>query len=145
MTYHAESTSAHAHIVHLNPEPLHNNPVFTQAISVSGPVKTIYVGGQNAIDAQGALIGKGDIKAQTQQVLANLREALAAAGAGPEHIIKWNMYLVQGQSLQEGFEAFQQFWGLRPNPPTITMAYVSGLANPDYLLEIDAVAVVPLA
>lgn len=145
MTDHAESTSAHAHVVHLNPEPLHNNPAFTQVISVSGPVKTIYVGGQNAIDARGGIVGKGDIKAQTQQVLANLREALAAAGAGPEHIIKWNMYLLQGQSLQEGFEAFQQFWGLRPNPPIITMAYVSGLANPDFLLEIDAVAVVPLA
>ena len=42
-------------------------------------------------------------------------------------------------------EAFQQFWGLRPNPPTITVAYVSGLANPGFLIEMDAVAVVPLA
>lgn len=145
MTQQTAFPSAHALVEYINPDRLHKNPAFTQVISVSGPVKTIYVGGQDAVDAQGTIVGKGDIKAQTAQVLANLREALAAAGAGPEHIIKWNMYLVQGQSLQEGFEAFQQFWGLRPNPPTITMAYVSGLANPDFLIEMDAVAVVPLA
>ena len=145
MTQPTTFPSAHALVEYINPDHLHKNPAFTQVISISGPVKTIYVGGQDAVDAQGTIVGKGDLKAQTAQVLANLREALSAAGAGPEHIIKWNMYLVQGQSLQEGFEAFQQFWGLRPNPPTITMAYVSGLANPDFLIEMDAVAVVPLA
>lgn len=145
MTHQTTFPSAHALVAYINPDRLHKNPAFTQVISVSGPVKTIYVGGQDAVDAQGIIVGKGDLQAQTAQVLANLREALAAAGAGPEHIIKWNMYLVQGQSLQEGFQAFQQFWGLRPKPPTITMAYVSGLANPDFLIEMDAVAVVPLA
>jgi enamine deaminase RidA (YjgF/YER057c/UK114 family) len=145
MTQQTTFPSAHALVEYINPDRLHKNPAFTQVISVSGPVKTIYVGGQDAVDAQGIIVGKEDLKAQTAQVLANLREALAAAGAGPEHIIKWNMYLVQGQSLQEGFQAFQQFWGLRPNPPTIIMAYVSGLANPDFLIEMDAVAVVPLA
>ncbi len=145
MTQQTTFPSAHALVEYINPDRLHKNPAFTQLISVSGPVKTIYVGGQDAVDAQGTIVGKGDLQAQTAQVPANLREALAAAGAGPEHIIKWNMYLVQGQSLQEGFEAFQQFWGLRPNPPTITMVYVTGLANPDFLIEMDAVAVVPLA
>jgi enamine deaminase RidA (YjgF/YER057c/UK114 family) len=145
MTQQTTFPSAHALVEYINPDRLHKNPAFTQVISVSGPVKTIYVGGQDAVDAQGIIVGKGDLKAQTAQVLAKLSEALAAAGAGPEHIIKWNMYLVQGQSLQEGFQAFQQFWGRRPNPPTITMAYVSGLANPDFLIEMDAVAVVQLA
>lgn len=145
MTQQTESTSAHGLVEYLNPELLHKNPAFTQVISVSGPVKTVYVGGQNAVDAQGNIVGKGDVKAQVQQVLANLREALAATGAGPEHIIKWNVYLVQGQSVREGFEAFQQFWGYHLNPPAITMLYVSGLANPDFLLEMEAVAVVPLA
>lgn len=97
------------------------------------------------MDAQGNIVGKGDIKAQTQQVLLNLRKALAAAGADPEHIIKWNVSMAHGQSLESGFEAFQQFWGNRPNPPAISMAYVSGLANPDFLVEMDAIAVVPLS
>lgn len=42
------------------------------------------------------------------------------------------------------FEAFQQVWGYRPDPPVITMAFVAGLANPDYLIEMEATAVVPL-
>jgi enamine deaminase RidA (YjgF/YER057c/UK114 family) len=145
VTHPTEPTSNQGLIEYLNPEHLHKNPAFTHVIGVSGPAKTIYVGGQNAVDAQGNIVGKGDIKAQTQQVLVNIREALAAAGAEPEHIIKWNVYLAQGQSLREGFAAFQQFWGSRPNPPVITMLYVAGLANPDFLMEMDVTAVVPLA
>ncbi len=139
------SDSVRGTVEYLNPESLHKNPIFTQVVSVSGPVKTVYVGGQNAVDAQGNIVGKGDLKSQTQQVLTNIGEGLVAAGAGPEHIIRLAIYLVQGYSLREGFEAFQQFWGGRTNPPTITVLYVAGLANPDFLLEMEAVAVVPLA
>src|SRR5579859_374116 len=87
--------------------------------------------------------GKETSLLRRTRVLLNLRNALAAAGARPEHIIKWNVYLVQGQSLQAGFTAFRQFWGDQSNPPTITGIYVSGLAHPDFLVEMDAIAVVP--
>jgi enamine deaminase RidA (YjgF/YER057c/UK114 family) len=130
-------------VEHLNPEQLNKNPAFTNVIVVTGQHKTIYIGGQNAIGGDGKLVGKGDIVAQTEQVLTNIQVALTSAGAGPEHVVKWNLYLVQGQPLQPGFQAFQKMWGNRPNPPTITMAYVAGLAHPDYLLEMDAIAVVP--
>src|SRR5215212_6307153 len=132
-------------VEHLNPETLHRNPAFSQAVVVSGAVKTVYVGGQNAVNNAGEIIGRGDIAAQTKQVLHNLQAALAASGAGLEHVIKWNLYLVQGQPLQPGLAVFQRVWGNRPNPPAITMAMVAGLANPDFLLEMDAIAVVPLA
>jgi enamine deaminase RidA (YjgF/YER057c/UK114 family) len=130
-------------IQYINPDSLNKNPAFTNVITVTGSVKTVYICGQDAVDAAGNIVGKGDLKAQTEQVLKNLQAALAAAGAGPEHVVKWNLYLVQGQPIQAGFEAFQSVWGQRPNPPTITMAYVAGLANPDFLLEMDAIAVVP--
>jgi enamine deaminase RidA (YjgF/YER057c/UK114 family) len=126
-----------------NPDRLNKNPAFTNVIVVTGSVKTVYVGGQNAVDATGSIIGKGDIKAQTEQVLKNIQTALSAGGAQLEHVIKWNLYVVQGQPLQAGFEVFQQVWGSRPNPPAITMAFVAGLANPDFLLEMDAIEVVP--
>lgn len=131
------------HVEFINPDTLNKNPAFSNVIVVSGSVKTVYVGGQDAIDALGTIIGKGDLKAQTEQVLKNIQAALSAGGAQPEHVIKWNLYVVQGQSLQVGFEAFQQFWGNRPNPPAITMAFVAGLAHPDFLVEMDAIAVVP--
>jgi enamine deaminase RidA (YjgF/YER057c/UK114 family) len=139
-----EIASAAGLIQHLNPDGLNKNPAFTNVVVVSGPVKTVYIGGQDAVDASGAVVGKGDIKVQVEQIFKNLQTALAAAGANLEHVIKWNIYLVQGQPLQPGFEVFQQVWGQRPNPPAITMAYVVGLANPDFLCEMDAVAVVPL-
>lgn len=130
-------------VQHLNPETMSRNPAFSQAIVVSGAAKTVYIGGQDALDATGAIVGKGDLKAQTEQIFRNIEAALDAAGARLEHVVKWNIYLVAGQPLQTGFEVFQRVWGQRPNPPTVSMMYVVGLANPDFLAEIDAIAVVP--
>ncbi len=131
-------------VEHLNPAGLNRNPAFTNVVVVSGPVRTIYVGGQDAITGEGEIVGRGDLAAQTEQVLVNLQTALAAAGAGPEHVIKWNLLVVDGQSIEQGYAAFQRAWGNRPNPPLITAAFVSALANPDFLVEMDAIAIVPL-
>jgi enamine deaminase RidA (YjgF/YER057c/UK114 family) len=128
---------------YINPDSLNNNPAFTNVVVVEGNVKTLHIGGQDAINASGEIVGKGDIVAQIEQILANLRAALAAGGARPEHIIKWNVYIVKGQSLQAGFGAFQNAWPETLNPPAITGVFVSGLAHPDFLVEMDAVAVVP--
>ena len=128
---------------YINPDSLIKNPAFTNVVVVEGNVKTVHIGGQDAVNASGEIVGKGDIVAQTEQVLGNLRAALAAGGAGPEHIIKWTIYVVEGQSLQAGFAAFQNAWPQTPNPPAITGVFVSGLAHPDFLVEMDAVAVVP--
>jgi enamine deaminase RidA (YjgF/YER057c/UK114 family) len=69
---------------------------------------------------------------------------LQAAGAGIEHVIKMNLLVVEGQPLEPGFAEFQRVWGDRPNPPLVTMAYVSALARPEFLVELEAIAVVPL-
>ena len=143
MTKPRKSASAKGQVQYLNPDALSKNPAFTNVVVVSGPAKTIYIGGQDAVDASGNIIGKGDLKAQTEQILKNIQAALAAGGAQPEHVVKWNIYVVQGQSLQEGFAAFQSVWGNRPNPPAISGMFVAGLAHPDFLAEIDAIAVVP--
>ncbi|MCE7984433.1 MAG: RidA family protein [Caldilinea sp. CFX5] len=131
-------------VQHLNPDGLHKNPAFSQVVAVGGHVRTIYIGGQNAVDATGQIVGKGDMAAQVEQIFHNLELALATADASFEHLIKWNIYVVQGQSLQPGFAIFQRVWGQRPNPPLITVLFVAGLAHPDYLAEIDAIAVVPM-
>lgn len=131
-------------VEYLNPDSLPKNPAFTNVVVVTGPVRTIYVGGQDAVNASGEIVGKGDIGRQVAQVLANLQEALKAAGAGLEHVVKWNVYMVEGLPLEPAFEVAQRVWGGRPNPPVITMAFVSGLGRPDFLVEMDAIAVVPL-
>ena len=135
------STTGQVRFVH--PDSLNKNPAFSNVVVVSGSVKTVYVGGQNSVDSSGAIIGKGDFRAQTEQVLKNLQAALAAGGAELHQVIKWNIFVVQGQSLRVGFELFQRAWGTRPNPPTISVLIVAGLAHPDFLLEVDAIAIVP--
>ena len=131
-------------VEHLNPEGLPRNPAFTNVVVVTGPVRTIYIGGQDAVDATGQIVGVGDIGAQAAQVFANIQTALEAAGAGLEHVVKWTVLGVQGQPLEPGVAAFQQVWGERSNPPAITAAFVSALARPEFLVEMEAIAVVPL-
>jgi len=136
-------SSTHGQVQYLNPDDLSKNPAFSNVITVTGPAKTIYIGGQDALDASGQIVGKGDIRQQTEQVLNNLQIALKAGGADLTNIIKWNIYVVQGHPIQPAFEVFQRVWGRRPNPPAITMMFVPGLANPEFLVEMDAIAVVP--
>jgi enamine deaminase RidA (YjgF/YER057c/UK114 family) len=143
MAKQTKSTQAGGKVKYINPDDLPKNPAFTNVVTVTGPVKTIYIGGQDAVDASGAIVGKGDLRAQTEQILKNIQAALAAGGAGLEHIVKWNIYVLQGQSLQTGFEVFQRVWGDRPSPPAISVMFVAGLAHPDFLAEMDATAVVP--
>ena len=69
--------------------------------------------------------------------------ALAAVGAGLEHVVKWNVFVVEGKDFAKGYEVFQRVWGDRTSPPPlITAAVVKGLAHPDFLAEMDAIAVV---
>ncbi len=143
MTELPENTFAESTVQYINPNGLPKSDAFTNVIVVTGSVRTVYVGGQDAVDESGAIVGKGDIKTQAQQVLDNLQTALVAGGATLEHVIKWNVYVVEGQPPQPAFEVFQRVWGERPNPPAITLVFVSGLAHPDFLLEMDAVAALP--
>ncbi|MEO5977205.1 MAG: RidA family protein [Chryseolinea sp.] len=129
-------------IEHINPQELIKNPAFTNVITVSGPAKTIYIGEQNSNNAHGQVIGKGSIKEQTSQVLENIKKALAAVGGEPTDVIKWTIYVVQGQNLHEGFESFKKSWIQNPKPPVITMVYVNSLSNPDYLIGMEAIAVI---
>ena len=131
-------------IQYLHPAGLHFNPAYTNVVVVSGPAKTIYIGAQGPLDAQGSLVGQGDIGAQADQALQNVQIALAAAGARLEHVIKWSIYLAQGQPLQPGIAAFQRVWGNRPNPPANTVLYVPELVPADFLVAIEAIAVMAL-
>jgi enamine deaminase RidA (YjgF/YER057c/UK114 family) len=85
-------------IEYINPEGLATPRGYSHAIAVRGNHTTIYVGGQNAISKNGTVMGKGDIKVQTEQALSNVETVLDAAGATLRNIVKFNIYLVQGQT-----------------------------------------------
>ena len=116
-------------VTHLNPAGMHRNPAFSQAVVVEGNTRTIYVGGQNAVDAEGRVVGRGDLAAQTERTLENLATVLAAAGARLQDVAKWTVFAVQGQDARPAVGVFQRVWGSAP-PPAISVIAVAGLANP---------------
>jgi enamine deaminase RidA (YjgF/YER057c/UK114 family) len=126
-------------ISHHNPEGMHRNPAFSQAVTISGMAKLVYVGGQNGVDASGAVVGD-DLASQTEQALRNVLSVLAAVGATQENVVKLNIHIVQGQDVRAGFGAAQKVWG--QHATAITVLMVSALGVPGALVEIDAVAAV---
>ncbi len=129
-------------VKHSNPEGLFDSRVFSQVVTVSGNAKTIYIGGQNAINSEGQLIGRDNLELQTKQVLENIKIALASENATFNDVIKLNIYMVNGCDPAVGLKAFMESIGELEKPPLITVLKVAGLANPLCLIEIDAIAVV---
>lgn len=125
---------------HINPEGLHRSPAFSQAVVVEQPAKTIYIGGQNGVDADGKVVGP-TVGAQSRQAFHNLAAILESEGATLANIVHWRIAVVDGNSFDEGVAAFQEVWNRADPPPAITVHVVAGL-NPGFLVEIDAVAVV---
>ena len=106
--------------------------------------KMIYIAGQVALDAAGNLVGKGDYRAQLEQVFANLKSALESAGASFKNVIKLNYYIVDSVDRSQFF-AYREVRDKlvdTANPPVATVIIVRGLFLPDFLVEIEAIAVV---
>ncbi len=102
---------------------------------------TIYVSGQVAFNAQGKLVGKGNMKTQTRQVFRNIKAVLRAAGAKMEHVVKINTYITDADKFMDMLEARGDIFG--DNPPASTAVVVAGLAFPGLLIEVEAIAVIP--
>ncbi|WP_328459626.1 RidA family protein [Actinoplanes sp. NBC_00393] len=125
---------------HINPEGLHRSPAFSQAVVVEQPAKTIYIGGQNGVDADGKVVGP-TMGEQARQVFRNIRTILESEGATLANVVHWRIAALEGQTFDDGVAAFQEVWDRNDPPPAITVHFVSGL-NPGCLVEIDAVAVI---
>lgn len=100
---------------------------------------TLYIAGQVALDPQGNLVGKGDIELQAQQVYANLAAILKELGGGLDDIVKTTTFLTDRGNL-EGFRRARNRVFREPFPPN-TLLFISGLVHPDYLIEVEAIAV----
>jgi len=127
-------------IRHINPEGLHRSPAFSQAVVVEQPTKTIYIGGQNGVDADGKIVGP-TLGEQSERVFRNLATILESEGASLANIVHWTIAVVAGESFEAGLAAFQRVWNRADPPPAITVHFVAAL-GPGVLVEIDAVAVV---
>jgi enamine deaminase RidA (YjgF/YER057c/UK114 family) len=128
---------------YLNPTELNKPKFYTHAVSASGATQLVYVSGQVSWDASGAVVGKGDMRAQCEQVFKNLGAALKAAGAGWDDVVKMNGYMVgmNAERVSAYREVRQRF--LKEGAlPASTLVGVEALVHPDLLLEVEVVAAV---
>jgi reactive intermediate/imine deaminase len=101
--------------------------------------RTIYVAGQVALNEKGELVGKDDPQAQAQQVFANMKAVLASAGAKMDDVVKITMIIKNGADFPKIGAVRKEFF---KEPYPASTAFIAPLLNPDWLVEIEAVAVV---
>jgi len=129
-------------IQHLNPAELHPSAAYSLGVSVPATARVVHVGGQNGIDAEGRIVGKGDIAAQTARALDNLSAVLAAGGARLDDLVGLSVYVVRDADIRLAFGVWAKVWANRGVPPMVKLLRVVGLANPDCLIEIEGLAAI---
>ena len=101
--------------------------------------KTLYIAGQVAKDLQGNLVGRGDFEAQARQVFTNLKNILEETGGSLNHIVKLTTFLTHF-SFRSAYRNIRQAYFKEPFPAN-TLLIVESLASPDYMIEVEAIAV----
>jgi enamine deaminase RidA (YjgF/YER057c/UK114 family) len=129
-------------IKHVNPPDRATSPAYTEAVTAR-PGTVIWIAGQVAQNAKGEVVGKGDLKAQADQAWANMRAALAAAGASFQDVVKITTYVVNYKpSMRDELRAARLRAMGAVEAPAATLVGVQSLASDDWLVEIEATAVI---
>jgi len=124
----------------LIPETMPKSAGYSQvAVVTSGTI--VFIAGQVALDKSGNIVGKDDFRAQVQQVFENLKAAVEAARGDFGDVIKLNSYFLDLSHLPEFREVRDKYINIK-NPPASTAVQVPRLFRPEFLVEIEAVAVV---
>ena len=126
---------------HINPNTLHANPAFSQGVLIEGPGALLVVGGQNGVDKTGAVVSD-DFGAQSAQAMRNVLAVLESVGASQADVAKLTIYMLAGSDIMQGYAATQEVWG--QHATAITVVQVAAFARPDVLVEIEALAQVPV-
>ena len=124
----------------LIPEAMPKSVGYSQVAAVTGG-KIVFIAGQVALDKSGNVVGKDDFRLQVQQVFENLKAAVEAAGGNFGDVIKLNSYFLDLSRLPEFREVRDKYINLK-NPPASTAVQIPKLFRPEFLVEIEAVAVV---
>ncbi len=127
----------------INPDTMSQPSGFSQVVEVRGPGRMIFISGQLGVARDGKVAGApGDFRAQAAQAFGNLKAALAAGGAGFEHVVKLNNYLVDLAHLPLLREVRNGYLNAAA-PPASTTVQVVAFAREGTLFEVDAIAVLP--
>ena len=112
--------------------------VFSHAVKAEGK-QFLFISGLTARDINGSIVGKGDMEAQTRQILENMKIILEDAGASFDHIVKVTVYVTDLKDFKEIHNVRAQYF--KEDLPASTLVQVSRLVNEDCMIEIDAIAV----
>ncbi len=123
-------------IERIQPDGLSKPAAYTQVVKVGN---YIHIAGQTSQNAAGEIVGAGNIDEQAEQVFSNLETGLASVGATWANVVKITTFLTRREDI-EGYRAARQRH-IPNDPPASTLLFISGLAHPDYLIEVEATAV----
>lgn len=126
----------------LRPAGLVHSPAFSHVAIVPPNMATVYLGGQNAVDAQGQLVGAGDIAVQAVLAMDNAELALSAASAQLSDVVQWTVVMVHGVDVNAAYGAIAPKLTAY-QPPLVLASMVAALGMPGALIEISAVAAIP--
>jgi len=142
-TVFAAAITAHAQSANqfLKPDGLASTPAYSQVV-VSTPGKIIFVAGQVGTDKEGKIVSN-DLQAQAKQAFENIRTALAAAGATFDDVVKINWYVKNYKpEMRTMLRDVRTGYTSKENPPASTLIGVTSLATDEYLVEVEAIAIV---
>lgn len=115
-------------------------PSYSQAVKVSGAQTILFVAGQVAYDEKGQTAHRGDFTAQARAVLRAVKAQVEAGGGTMQNIVKINTYLTDIRYRAELIPVREEFFGKKS--PASTLVAVAALAQPDWLIEVEAIAVI---
>ena len=113
---------------------------FSQAIAIDAKGKLVFISGMTARRADGTIAGIGDIEAQTRQVCENVKAAVEAAGGTMDDICRVDVYVRNMEHFDKVHNVRREYF--KAPPPASTMVEVTKMTSPDYLIEINAIAVI---
>lgn len=126
----------------INPPEIAPANGYTHVVEVSNS-KMIFIAGQIAFDTAGNLVGKDNLQQQAQQVFENLKAALAAVGADFSHVVKFTYFMIDISQIAVVREVRNQYIDVA-HPPASSAVEIRKLFHDDLLIEIEAIAAIPL-
>jgi enamine deaminase RidA (YjgF/YER057c/UK114 family) len=118
---------------------VYESPAYSQGVKVSEARTMVFLSGQVAYDKDGGVLHRGDFKGQAREVHRAIKALLEAAGAGVQNIVRVNTYVTDVRYRADLLPIRQEIFG--PKAPPSTLVEVSALAHPDWLIEVEVIAV----
>src|SRR5262249_2839344 len=133
---------AGANVRHSNPVGMTQPTTYSQVVEVSGPHRLVFVAGQTGVDASGK--AAKEFRAQAMQAFENIKTALASVGGSMDNVVRLVTYMTD---LEQNADAYREvrasFFPNKSALPASTLLQITRLANPSYLIEVDATAILP--